>query len=81
MPKELDLVDEVDRASIASMDVKCIRGLNGYRDDGIHSLVPVPWMTLPCSRILGFIGTIIKPHLRNNCCLNKYQQDSAVSKQ
>ena len=45
VPKELDLVDEVDRASIASMDVKCIRGLNGYRDDGIHSLLPVSWIT------------------------------------
>ena len=32
MPKELDLVDDVDRASIASMDARCIRGLNGYRD-------------------------------------------------
>ena len=32
VPKDLDLVDEVDRASIASMDVKSIMGLNGYRD-------------------------------------------------
>ena len=33
VPKELDLVDDVDRASIASMDARCIRGLNGYRDE------------------------------------------------
>ena len=41
VPKELDLVDDVDRVSIASMDARCIRGLNGYRDHrlSIHSLI------------------------------------------
>ena len=44
VPKDLDLVDEVDRASIASMDVKSIMGLNGYRDTlfGFNPAFPVP---------------------------------------
>ena len=39
VPKELDLVDDVDRVSIASMDARCIRGLNGYRDHRAY----IPW--------------------------------------
>ena len=40
VPKDLDLVDEVDRASIASMDVKSIMGLNGYRDTSLFGFNP-----------------------------------------